>query len=147
MLGTEGRVEETMVLQRPSTAPAPRLQASMRSSTSRGGVVIVDPDGNVAYQENVGVQRSLSSNPSGLAGGSGSAGIGCARLSSSSTSVSKYSFVVPSPNELATLTVEADKQARLERLKQVRQQDKDKARSQVGSRFFAALHWFCSTNM
>jgi hypothetical protein len=107
-----------------------RLQASSRSTTSsRGGaVVVLDPEGNVVYRDNGGSLASVSNLSISREGVSAARGGG---VSSSSSSSKRRGYVVPSPNEMSEMAARAEKDARLERLRMVRQQGAEKARTMV----------------
>ena len=107
-----------------------RLQASSRSTTSsRGGaVVVLDPEGNVVYQDNGGSLASVSNLSISREGVSAARGGG---VGSSSSSSKRRGYVVPSPNEMSEMAAKAEKDARLERLRMVRQQGAEKARTMV----------------
>lgn len=78
--------------------------------------MVLDPDGNVVFQNSGGSVHSMSSYS---VFGSDTRGRG---------------YVVPSPNEIAALAASAGRDARLERLRLVREQEADKARGMVERR-------------
>ena len=91
--------------------------------------MVLDPEGNVVYQDNGGSLASVSNLSISREGVSAARGGGVG--SSSSSSSKRRGYVVPSPNEMSEMAAKAEKDARLERLRMVRQQGAEKARTMV----------------
>ena len=89
--------------------------------------MVLDPEGNVVYQDNGGSLASVSNLLISREGVSAARGGGVGGSSSSK----RRGYVVPSPNEMSEMAAKAEKDARLERLRMVRQQGAEKARTMV----------------